>query len=70
MNNKTLARLKSNPHYKPAPGQYIPDEQDGETQGIKVFAENPKVHTEIPKHDPEPQHIAITKAVAKKKKKV
>ena len=63
LNQETINKLKANPHYRPAPGQMIPDWQDQEKEEeVKTFGVPPAVHTVIPKHPTQTK-----KAIHKKK---
>lgn len=53
MNQATLKKLKQNPHYKPTPSQYVPDEEEE----VKTFGVPPKVHTVPVKHPTGPKVV-------------
>lgn len=67
LNEATIQKLKNNPHYKPSPGQLIPDgyeEPKKEEEKIKTFGVPPIQHTVIPKHPTSPTKRVHKKQIA------
>lgn len=59
MDKATIERLKKNPHYKPTPGQLVPDEEDN----VRTFGILPKHNTVIPKHPTGPVTVTHKKPI-------
>ena len=60
MNQKTIDKIKANPHYKPSPGQLIPDGYEEEekpkmNEPVKTYGVPPIQHTVIEKHPTSPR---------------
>ena len=65
LNEKTIEKLKKNPHYRPAPGQLIPESHEDREQEVRTFGVPPATHTVVPKHPTNPRTVTHKKKIDK-----
>lgn len=65
LSQKTIEKLKQNPHYRPSPGQFIPRDEEEKEEEVKTFGVPPAVHTVIPKHPTKPKTVISKKQIDK-----